>query len=95
MNFVIIENDLNPLLKRLKQGSVIKGRIVHILGPHHYLLRILGHNLVMKSDLRFDRLQEVLFRVQEIDAKIKLRLVDPKREFFHIKNSGKMNLLIE
>ena len=95
MNVLIIEENLQSLLKRLQQGSIVKGRIVHILSPHHYLLRILGHNLVMKSNVKFNRFQEVLFRIQEIDSRIKLRLIDPQREFFTNESRSKMNLLIE
>ncbi|RLD16527.1 hypothetical protein DRI50_01645 [candidate division KSB1 bacterium] len=95
MTVLIIENDLSPLLKRLKKGNIVKGRIVHSLTEHHYLLRILGYNLVMKSNLKFNRFQEVLFRIQEIDDKIKLRIIDPKREFVRMDSNNKMNLLIE
>ena len=95
MNVLIVEEDLRPLLKRLQKGSIVKGRIVHILSQHHYLLRILGHNLVMKSNLKFNRFQEVLFRIQEIDSRIRLRLIDPQREFFTAESRSKMNLLIE
>ncbi len=95
MNVLIVEGDLTPLLKRLKKGSIVKGRIVQVLAENYYLLRIFGHNLVMKSSLKFNRLQEVSFKVQEAKNKIKLRVFDPQREFFNLKRESLMNILIE
>lgn len=95
MHVFILEADLSPLLKRLQKGQIIKGRIVHIFPGQRYLLRILGHNLVMQSNLKFQRFQEVLLRIQEVDRKIKLRVIDPRQAFVKTDAHRKMNLLIE
>ncbi len=80
MNLVFIDGDLRLLRKRLRKGQIVKGRIVLILAENHYLLRLMGHNLVMRSTFKFKRLQEVFFKVVRISPKIELRVFDPLRE---------------
>ncbi len=93
---VIVEKDLSPFLKRLQKGEIVKGRIVLVLSKQHYLLRILGHNLVMKSNITFKRSQEVLFKIQETEPKLKLHRIDSHRDLLESQpRSTVMNLLIE
>ncbi len=93
---LIVEDNLNPFLKRLQKGSIVKGRIVLVLSEQHYLLRIWGRNLVMKSPIPFKRSQEVWFRIQENTPKLKLRLIDTQADLITRESrSTIMNLLIE
>jgi|GEM_PF-3722604 hypothetical protein len=93
--FVLIDGDLSFLLNRLKAGQVVKGRIVHELAPEHYLLRLYGHNLVMKSPLKFKRLQEVLFKVVATSPKISLRVLDAQRDWVLTRQERVMDILID
>ncbi|WP_456438840.1 hypothetical protein [Caldithrix abyssi] len=77
---IVIEGDLGPLRKKLRKGEVIKGRIVLTLSDDHYLLRLMGRNLIMKSRVRFERKQEVYFKVLSVSPKIELKIFDLQRE---------------
>jgi len=74
---------------------IIEGRIVQILSDNHYLLRIYGHNLIMKSSVKFGRFEEVRLKVLETKPRIQLRIFDPKTELFWAGQKKGMNFLIE
>lgn len=77
---IVIEGDLKALKNRLQKGRIVKGRIVLIISDKHYLLRLLGRNLIMSSPLRFKRFQEVYFKVIAIHPRIQLQVFNPQRE---------------
>ncbi|MCD6375104.1 MAG: hypothetical protein J7L94_06220 [Caldisericaceae bacterium] len=93
-SFVIIEGDLKPLLKKLKKGSIIKGRIVLPLSGNRYLFRIMARNLIMESNVRFERSEEVFFKVLATRPRIELRIFDPKRELIFTRTQQRMDIVV-
>ncbi len=90
MQLLVIDGDLSPLIRKLQKGSLVNGRIVQVLNENHYLLRIFGYNLIMKSNVRFKRFEEVIFKVVRTEPKIQLRLFDAGRELL---SGGKIHLM--
>ena len=77
--FTIVEDlSVNRLLKRLKRGMKLKSRVVLVLERNHYVLRVQGRNLVMQSNYRFNRLEEVWVQVEQVKPKLLLRLLKIK-----------------
>ncbi|HQU70664.1 MAG TPA: hypothetical protein PKV71_14175 [Calditrichia bacterium] len=62
----IVDEDASYLVQKLTEGSVVKGRIVLCLGQGKYLLRIYGRNIVMRSDMEFERRQEIELTVKAV-----------------------------
>jgi len=81
-NLVFVQDDgLSRMFRRLKKGMRIKSRIVLVLSPNRYVLRIQGYNLVMESHLSFNRLDEIWVEVQQVRPKLKVRLLDSMERF--------------
>lgn len=85
--YVVPDPGVTRLLNRLKTGQRIKSRIVLVMENNRYLLRISGYNLVMESNLRFKRKEEIVIEVQQTRPKLRLRLikqgtVNSETEFF-------------
>ncbi len=78
LNF-IEDSAVLRLFRRLRTGMRIKSRIVLVLDKNHYLLRIQGRNLLMKSNLSFKRKEEIWIEVLKVHPKLKLRLLKIKR----------------
>ncbi len=93
-NLVFIDGTLFNLKKRLLNRKFIKGRIVLQLNADHYLLRLMGHNLIMQSPLHFQNGSEILFKIKKVGFKIELQVVTPARKLFQRNHSSKMNILI-
>jgi len=90
--FTIVEDlSVNRLLKRLKRGMRLKSRVVLVLERNHYVLRVQGRNLVMQSNYRFNRLEEVWVQVEQVKPKLLLRLLKIKSNSAKTK---RMNLKI-
>ena len=77
-NFTIVGN-LEELLRRFEPGKEVQGRIVLELGGNHYLLRIMGYNMLMESRLNFRRFEEVVLRIKQLQPRLVLELVDKER----------------
>lgn len=58
---------------------ILRCRIVLKISSRKYLLRIYGYNMVMESNLDFNRFDEVDIRVEQVYPKLKLRPVVDKR----------------
>ncbi len=93
-NLVLIEGDLKPLLKKLKRGSVVKGRIVLPLTENRYLFRLMGRNLIMESKIKFERTEEVYFKVLGTYPRIELRIFDPRRELLMVKSPQQVEIVV-
>lgn len=70
-----LEGGLENLLKRLKIGQRLKGRIVDTIEPNGYLLRIQGYNILTQSKGSFKRFDEIEVFVQQIEPDLRLNLV--------------------
>ncbi len=70
----------DQLLRRLKEGMIIKTRIVLCLGNSRYLLRIFGYNLVMASNLAFNRFDEIYIKVKSVQPYLVLKILKDYRE---------------
>jgi hypothetical protein len=69
-----IDGDLQPLLKRLRKGMKIPSRIIYVLGENRYLFRIFGYNIMMESNIQFQRFEEVEIIVDRLHPKLFLSL---------------------
>lgn len=90
----VVESDLSGLKRKLKKGERIPARIVLKLNEKKYVLRIFGHNLVMQSEIKFERFDEVELLVEQTSPKLKMsitgKIINPK----HQKNNINMKLII-
>ncbi len=80
--------DLDNLLRRLKKGMVLKGRIVECLGGDKYLLRIWGYNIFTESRKTFQQFDEIELTV--IDVKPRL-ILDLRLENQSARYTGKVD----
>lgn len=92
-NYFTIFEDLsvNRLFNRLRKGMKLKSRVVLVLENKHYVLRVQGRNLVMKSNYSFNRLEEVWVQVDQVRPKLILRLLKTKSSS---SKSKRMNIKI-
>ena len=72
----LIDGDLSYLRRKLKKGSNISGRIVLRMENNKYILRIFGYNLVMQSELDFERFDEVELTVNQVSPNFELSVAD-------------------
>ena len=75
----IVKGDLDNLLRRLKKGMQLRGRIVDCLGENKYLLRIWGYNILTESKQSFQRQDEILLIVREVEPRLILDLIPDKQ----------------
>ncbi len=83
-NFTIVGN-LEELLRRFEPGREVQGRIVLELDENHYLLRIMGYNMLMESRLNFRRFDEVVLRIKQLHPRLILELVDQESDKYRVK----------
>lgn len=76
--FYQMEAGLENLLRRLKKGQRLTGRIVDKIEPDGYLLRIQGYNILTQSKESFKKFDIVDLIVQEINPHLTLILVRNK-----------------
>ncbi len=70
-----VKNGLGNLLRCLKKGQHLKGRIVDRIESNGYLLRIRGYNILAQSEASFNKFDEIDVYVQEIYPHLKLNLL--------------------
>jgi len=70
----LVDGDLSYLRRKLIKGSAVPARIVLCLGDNKYLLRMFGHNLVMKSEIQFNQFDEVELVVNEVFPKFNMSI---------------------
>lgn len=87
--------DVENLFHRLENGKIIRTRIVYCLGENKYLLRIYGYNLVMKSNVKFNRFDEVDVQIKQVSPKLIVQVVDKSR-YTKLSNqhSGIMDVIV-
>jgi len=92
----IVKEGLNDLLKRLKKGMQVKGRIIDCLGKNKYLLRIWGYNILTESKQSFQKFDEIQLSVIELKPHLILDFTRDKQEYNGkvVKNEDRTNLLI-
>lgn len=74
VSFLKIRGDLDQLIRRLKKGMVLNGRIIEYFGNDRYLLRIFGYNIYTESKKRFERFEEIQLRVLQVTPHLILDL---------------------
>ncbi len=92
----IVKEGLNELLKRLKKGMQVKGRIIDCLGQNKYLLRIWGYNILTESKQSFQKFDEIQLTVREVKPNLILDFVREKQDYNEKvgKNEERTNILI-
>ena len=73
--------NLDDLLKRLKKGAMLKGRIVESFGNGKYLLRIWGYNIVTESEYSFSPFDEVQLKVLQVEPYLVLDLQRTRQDY--------------
>ncbi|MCK4295357.1 MAG: hypothetical protein KAW56_02255 [Candidatus Marinimicrobia bacterium] len=92
----IVKEDLDKLLKHLKKGMKVQGRIVDCLGDNRYLLRIRGYNILTYSEQLFQRFDDIQLTVVEVEPHFVLDLLKERHTPSGIVNKEvtKTNILI-
>ena len=67
-----IDEDGSRLAADLTPGMRVRGRIVLVLDEQRYVLRVFNRNIVMRSALSFERLQEVELLVRQVHPELRL-----------------------
>ncbi len=65
-NKYFAKNNLEELLKRLKKGMRLNGRIIDKLDNYKYILRVWNYNIYTESKKKFTKSQEVSLLVKEV-----------------------------
>jgi hypothetical protein len=87
-DYFLVRYDLDNLIRRLKEGMRLKGRIVKCLGDNRYLLRIWGYNILTESEQRFEPLEEVSLTVRQVRPHLTFKLKSEKHLFHCRPNEG-------
>jgi hypothetical protein len=82
------EGGLENLFLRLKKGQILKGRIIDCIEPNGYLLRIRGFNILTQSKGSFEKFEDILLKVKEVDSHLVLDFVSRKNR---IRKSNGLN----
>lgn len=82
-NIYYIQADISSLQGKLEKGSVLNARIILCLGAKKYLLRFLGNNYIMQSDLEFKKFDEVQVSVENTEPKLQLKILPKKTVVKH------------
>jgi hypothetical protein len=90
-NVYYVHSDISNLQGKLEQGSMLNARIVLCLGDKKYLLRFLGGNYIMHSELDFKRFEEVKVCVEKTETQLELRILPNKTP---PKHNGKLDISI-
>ncbi len=72
--FYYVKEDLQELLKRLKKGMKVNGRILDKISDHRYIIRIFGYNLLTESEAVFNVKDEVTLTVLEVEPHLTLNI---------------------
>ena len=72
------EGGLGNLFRRLKKGQILKGRVIDCIEPNGYLLRIRGFNILTQSKGSFEKFEDILLKVKEVDSHLVLDFVSRK-----------------
>jgi hypothetical protein len=73
-HFYYVKEDLQELLKRLKRGMKVNGRILDKLSENRYIIRIFGYNLLTESEAIFNVKDEVTLTVLDVEPHLKLNI---------------------
>lgn len=92
----VIEGDAGRLFNRLQKGQIVSARIVMVITDDRYLLRIQGHNLVMRSKRKFKRQEEVDVVVKATKPYLILDVASSstKKNIMHSSNSSRTDIII-
>jgi hypothetical protein len=75
--FVLDIGRLGPLAHRLKKNMTLRARIVQRLDSGRYILRFLGINILMKSELNFTYQEEIDLQIMELSPHVTLKYLKP------------------
>jgi len=95
--FLTVNGSLEPLLKRLKKGMRLNGRIIEKLADKLFILRIWGYNIVMDSQYDFRKFEEICLMVKQIEPEFKLELLprlDDEQHPYHHALKKAMNIIV-
>ncbi|MCB0281064.1 MAG: hypothetical protein KDF60_00660 [Calditrichaeota bacterium] len=82
-NIYYVQADISSLHGKLQKGSVLNARIILCLGSKKYLLRFLGNNYIMQSDLDFKKFDDVQVSVENTEPKLQLKILPKKSPTKH------------
>ncbi len=68
----VTRGDLDNLLRRLRKGMNLSGRIIECLENNRYLLRIQGYNILTYSEQLFQKFDEIQLTVIELEPHLVL-----------------------
>ena len=91
-NVYYVRADLSMLKGRLEKGVKLNAKIVLVLSTHKFLIRFLGNNYIMDSTMQFERFDEVVVSVEEVDPVLKLKILPPEKK--RPLNGGKMDIKV-
>jgi len=92
----ITKGSLENLLRCLKKGMRLQGRIIDCLEDNRYLLRIRGYNILTYSEQIFEKFDDIGLVVIEVKPHLVLDLFKEKCSPFEIVNEkdAETNILI-
>lgn len=97
-NYVfVVKDNLEEFTSRLKEGMVLKGKIIRCLGDNKYLLRIWGYNMLTESCFSFNELDKISVAVKEIKPRLIFSLLEEEELFkkrSNYKLSGDIDILV-
>ena len=80
--------NLEDLLKRLKPGQIVKGRILDKLDSTIYIIRIYGYNIISESKKKLNIGEELNFEIKGNQNHLTIKLIH------NTKNTKNTNLNI-
>lgn len=87
-------NELKKMIRQIRVGTVLKGRVADCLGDDRYILEIRGLYILSESYYSFYRGEEAWLIVRSVEPNFILEMV--KEKFFEklIDQPGQTNLLV-
>lgn len=91
---LILINELKKMIRQIRVGTVLRGRVVDCLGFDRYVLEIRGSYILSESQYSFRRGEEAWLIVRAVEPNFVLEMV--KEKFFEklIAQPGQTNLLV-
>jgi hypothetical protein len=89
-----IQGGLENLIKRLKKGMQLKGRIIECKSDNQYLLRIWGYNILTESKKTFKKFDEVKLIVKAVSPHLILDFVNLQKHKTNQPSNVKTNVLV-
>jgi hypothetical protein len=91
---IIFYNELKKMLRQVRIGAILRGRVADCLGANRYVLEIRGAYILSESQYAFRRGEEAWLIVRAIDPDFILEMV--KENYFErlIAEPGHTNLLV-